>query len=31
MSMVFVLAVLALPAALFFGGLSYTMLRRRSR
>lgn len=31
MHLVFVLVVLSLPAILFFGGLSYTMLRRRSR
>ncbi|MCX7014405.1 MAG: GldG family protein [Candidatus Sumerlaeota bacterium] len=31
MNMIFILIVVALPAAVFFGGLSYTMYRRRSR
>jgi hypothetical protein len=31
MSVVFILVVVALPLAVFFGGLSYTMLRRRTR
>ncbi|GEM_PF-545536 len=31
MAVIFIVVVLFLPAALFFGGLSYTMLRRRSR
>ncbi|OPZ12263.1 MAG: hypothetical protein BWZ10_02098 [candidate division BRC1 bacterium ADurb.BinA364] len=29
--MIFIMLVFALPCAVFFGGLSYTMIRRRTR